>query len=452
MRGIGSYETRQDGGRVSGALTRRNDMGDEAAIGGSGRSGAALRESLRGPSYSAEENAKRLLSGEAWRDFCSSLEAAGAHLLAFPTAETANPGELQAQAMKYVLGLSTTGIAQALHLSDPDQPRIIRNPDSEAKWGAENVDNQYLWCRVGSHAQYMITGNKRNVFEALLETKDGYMQLGDDRLFDTLLLSEVDADANGDFEILLAAEKPKGFTGNFQLLPDEARYWCVRQYFADWENERPARFEIYRIGGEGESPPPLDPAKMAELLDEAGRWTLQSARFWQEWVDQLRRDHQRGSLCAPKPFVGGARDIVYGNDWWSLGPDEAMIVEFEVPDARYWQIQLCDVWFRTMDWATRQTGLNHFQSYVHDDGKARFVIAHTDPGIQNWIDTQGHPEGMIQYRYVWTKTTPAASVEIVPFDRVRDALPAKTPAYSRAERRKALAIRHRHLHRREPVT
>ena len=427
-------------------------MGDEPAIGGSGKSGKKLRDELKGPLRTQEENAKRLLSGEAWRSFCRSLEEAGAHLLDFPTGETEVPGELQAQAMKYVLGLTSGGILQALQLSDPAMPRLVRSPDSEAKWGAENVDNQYLWCRVAPEHQYRITGNKNNVFEALLETKDGYMQIGDDQVFETVLLSEIESEPDGRFEILLAAKKPTDYRGNFMHMPPGTRYWCVRQYFADWEVEIPARFEISRIGGEGVAPAPLTPARMAELLDEAGLWTLQSTKFWQEWIDQLRRDHVKGRLLGPVPFVGGARDIVYGNDWWSLDRDEAMIVDFEVPDARYWQIQLCDVWFRTMDWATRQTGLNHSQSFVHPDGRARFVIAHQDPGVQNWIDTSGHPEGMIQYRYIWTKTKPAPRIKVVPFNDVRAALPKDTPAYSADARRRALAIRHRHLQRREPVT
>ncbi|MGY8737123.1 MAG: DUF1214 domain-containing protein, partial [bacterium] len=327
-----------------------------------------------------------------------------------------------------------------------------RTPDSESKWGAENVDNQYLWCRVGPHADYKVTGNKNNVFEALLETKDGYMQIGDDLVFDTLLLSNIQCEADGSFEILLSANKPEGFSGNFMHMPPGTQYWCVRQYFADWETEIPARFEIHRVGGEGVPPAPLTPARMAELLDEAGRWTLQTTKFWAEWIDQLRGDHEKGRLMAPKPFVGGARDIVYGNDWWSLDPDEAMIVEIEVPDARYWQLQLCDVWFRTMDWATRQTGLNHAQSYVHADGRVRFVIAHQDPGVQNWIDTSGHPEGMLQYRYIWTNNKPAPSVKIVPFEGIGAALPSDTPAFGNEARRAALTIRHRHLQRREPVT
>ncbi len=428
-------------------------MSDEsAAVGGSGKSGNALREEIGRPTRTPEENEKRLLSGEAWRDFCRAIEQAGLYLLDFPVGSTPTPGELQAEGVRYALGLVTGGVLQALQLSDPDLPRFVRSPDSESKWGAENVDNQYLWCRVRPDATYRIEGNRSNVFEAILETKDGFMQLGDDRVFDTRLLSELRCDSDGRFEILLSAERPQGHEGNWIGMPPGTRYFQVRQYFADWEHERPAHFDIVRVGGEGVPPAPHTPARMAELLDEAGLWTLQTARFWQEWIEQLRADHQKGRLAPPRPFVGGARDITYGNDWWSLEPDEAMIVECELPDARYWQFQLCDVWFRTMDWATRQTGLNHEQARVDSDGRVRIVVAHRDPGVQNWLDTAGHPEGMFQYRFVWTKTRPEPSVHLVPFDGIRDALPAETPSCDAEARRRALAIRHRHLARREPVT
>jgi len=425
---------------------------EEAAVGGSGKSGAALRAKLQHPKRSEEENAKRLLNGDAWRDFCRSIEAAGQHLLDYPVGSTSTPGQLQAEGMQYALGLVTGGILQALQLSDPDRPRFVRTPDSESKWGAENVDNQYLWARVRSDTTYLIEGNRQNVFEALLETKDGYMQLGDDQVFATALLTEIQCESDGQFEILLSAVRPDGYSGNWMEMPPDTRYFTVRQYFANWETERPAQFEIYRVGGEGIPPRPTTAGQMAERLDDAGLWTLQTARFWQEWIDQLRNGHIKGRLQPPRPFVGGARDIVYGNDWWSLDSHEAMIVECELPDARYWQFQLCDVWFRTMDWATHQTGLNHTQARCDSDGRVRFVISQEDPGVQNWLDTCGHPEGMFQYRFIWTQTRPEPSVKIVPIDKIRDFLPAETPDYSKKERGDALAIRHRHLHRREPVT
>jgi Protein of unknown function (DUF1254)/Protein of unknown function (DUF1214) len=427
-------------------------MGDKPAIGGTGKFGKALKDGLRGPVRTSEEDAKRLLDGSAWSEFCRSLDLAGRHLLAYPTKSTPVPGEVESEGVRYGLGLVTAGILQALQLSDPATPRIVRNPDSESKWGAENVDNQYLWARISPAYQYRVFGNRNNIFEALLETKDGYMQIGDDRVFETLFLTEMECEKDGSFEVLLAAERPAGHRGNFMKMPPGTQYFCVRQYFVDWEKEWPARFEIERIGGLGVRPAPYTAAKTAQLLDEAGLWVLQSARFWTEWVDQLRRDFVKGELKPAVTFVGGARDIYYGNDWWSLAPGEAMIVEFEPPDARYWQMQLCDVWFRTMDYATRQSGLNHQQARLDKDGKARIVIAHRDPGVQNWLDTGGHPEGMLQYRWVFTKTNPHPTVKIVPFDQIRAVLPAETPAYPADQRRRSLAIRHRHLARREPVT
>ena len=287
---------------------------------GTGKFGKALKEELRGPVRTSEEDAKRLLDGSAWSEFCRSLDLAGRHLLAYPTKSTPVPGEVESEGVRYGLGLVTAGILQALQLSDPATPRIVRNPDSESKWGAENVDNQYLWARISPEHQYRVFGNRNNIFEALLETKDGYMQIGDDRVFETLFLTEMTCEKDGSFEVLLAAERPAGHQGNFMKMPPGTQYFCVRQYFVDWEKEWPARFEIERIGGLGVRPAPYTAAKTAQLLDEAGLWVLQSARFWTEWVDQLRRDFVKGELKPAATFVGGARDIFYGNDWWSLAP------------------------------------------------------------------------------------------------------------------------------------
>jgi hypothetical protein len=365
--------------------------------------------------------------------------------------ETAVPGEQRAEGFRYLLGLLRSGLLQALELADPDLPRFARNPDSAARWGAENVDNQYLWARVRPDAAYRVEGLRRSAFEFLVEVKDGYMQLGDDRVFASCLASELEIEPDGRFAILLSAERPAGYQGNWLPLHPEARYVAVRQYFADWEREEPARFEIFRLGGEGQVPAPLTAEQMAERLDAAGLWTLQTARFWSEWVDALRAAHVPGRLAEARPFVGGAPGIVYGNDWWTLGPDEALLVESELPRARYWQIQLCDAWFRTLDYANRQTGLNHAQARVDADGRLRVVVSARDPGVPNWLDSAGHSEGMIQYRWIWTQTRPQPSARVLPLAAVRSALPPDTPRVSPAERRRALALRQRHVQRREPV-
>jgi len=395
------------------------------------------------------EAAKRLLEGRAWEDFCARLREAGAWVRDFPLPD--HPG-LRAEGFHYLLGLLSSGIAQATALADPDHPRFVRNPDSLAKWGAENADNQYLWARIRPDATYRIRGRRESALDFLIEVKQGYMQLGDARNYATLSAHDLGPAADGRFEILLAAARPAGHAGPFLSLHPDARYVAIRQYFYDWARESPARFTIERIDGPGTAPPSLTPTRMAELLDAAGVWTLETARFWGEWVRELREGWQPDRLAPARHFVGGADDIFYGNDWWRLGPADALVIESEVPDARYWAFQLCDVWFRTFDYAHRQTSVNGAQAVLDRDGRFRCVIAHRDPGAPNWLDACGHPEGMIQYRWVWTRSNPRPSLRTVAFARLREHLPRDHPHVTPAERRQALAAREAHVQRREPAT
>jgi hypothetical protein len=423
-------------------------MGDDGlAVGGTGLRGEELKR-LRRARRTPDQNAERLASGLAWRDFCRSLEAAGAHLLSFPVPDAP---ELRAEAFRYLLGLVRSGVDQSLQGSDPDQPRFWRNPDSASKWGAENADNRYLWARLRSDASYRITGRRGDAFDFLIEVKEGFMQLGDDRCFATLTMNDLACDADGRFEIVLSRERPAGATVDWLALHPDARYVQIREYYTDWERQSPTLFAIQQIGNEGRPPAALTPGRMAELIDEAGEWVETTARFWTEWVDQMRGAHDPTRLQPAARFVGGADDIYYGNDWYRLGPDEALVIETELPDARYWAFQLCDVWFRTMEYAARQSSLNHHQARIDADGRLRCVVAHRDPGVPNWLDTGGHPEGMIQYRWIWSRTNPQPALRRLRFDEIRAALPPDTPRVTPEERRCRIAGRQLHVARREPA-
>jgi hypothetical protein len=383
---------------------------------------------------------------QAWEALCEALRRAGRAALEAPAPNGALD---RAEAFRYLAGLAVSGLRQALELSDPDRPRFVRNPDSAAKWGAENADNQYLWARVERGRRYRIRGWRSTAFDFLIEVKEGYMQLGDARNFATLTAAEIACAADGSFEIALGGE-PR--PGNWLPLHEDARYVAIRQYFADWEREAPARFEIARVGGEELSPPNPSPESVAALLDSAGEWTETSARYWAEWVTRLRADHREGEIAAARGYTGGADAILYGNDLFRVGADEALLIETEVPQARYWAFQLCDLSFVTLDYANRQTSLNHAQARVDPDGRVRMAVAHRDPGVPNWLDCAGHAEGVIQYRWIWTRTNPRPRLRRLPLAALRRELPPGTPEVSAAERRRAIAARESHVARREPAT
>jgi hypothetical protein len=415
---------------------------EERARGGS-RDASALRDALP-KRLSPEEAAAALLSGDAWHRYCDALKQAGDHLL---SANANASDSTRAEGIRYLLGLVKGGIGQALELADPNDPRFFRNPDSTARWGAENADNQYLWTRIDPSGRYRIEGRRESAFDFLIEVKQGYMQLGDERNFATLTADEIDCEADGRFEIVASAER---VPGNWLPLDADARYLAIRQYFCDWRSEIPARFHIERL-----DPPPPAPARLDEVasaLQDAADWTLQTARTWTEWTERLRESFRPERIAPARKFAGGADDIYYGNDFYRLGPDEAMLIETELPDARYWQFQLCDLWFRSADWARRATSINHAQARLDSDGRFRCVVAHRDPGVANWLDTAGEPEGLVQYRWIWSRDNPHPTSRIVPFNRLLEQLPPDTPMLSPDERDADLRLRRRHREVREPAT
>jgi hypothetical protein len=382
---------------------------------------------------------------EAWHAYCDTLRAAGDHLLGSNADATPTT---RAEGLRYLLGLVRAGIGQAIELADPARPRFFRNPDSASRWGAENADNQYLWARVDPGLRYAIHGERGSVFDFLIEVKEGYMQLGDARNFATLTADEIRCDADGRFCITLASDPPRE---NGLALDPDARYIAIRQYFCDWEHEQPARFTIECLDGDAASAA-ITPGEMASLLRDAGAWTETTARFWTQWTEQLRESWSPSQIAAARKFAGGADDIYYGNDYFRLGSEEALLIETQLPNARYWQFQLCDLWFRSADWSERSTSLNQVQAHIDEDGRFRCVVSHRDPGIANWLDTAGEPEGVLQYRWIWSSNNPQPTGRIVPFGEVRQALPADTPAFSPSDRQADRRMRRRHRSEREPAS
>jgi hypothetical protein len=55
---------------------------------------------------------------------------------------------------------------------------------------------------------------------------------------------------------------------------------------------------------------------------------------------------------------------------------------------------------QTYDYLNRQVSLNRKQTHLEPDGSFRMVIAHQDPGVPNWLDTEGRPFGLVFWRFM----------------------------------------------------
>ena len=74
---------------------------------------------------------------------------------------------------------------------------------------------------------------------------------------------------------------------------------------------------------------------------------------------------------------------------------------------------------QTYDFTTRPVSLNRKQTRLEPDGSFRMVLAHRDPGVGNWLDTEGRPFGMVFWRFMLPEgTIETPSVEIVEWEQV----------------------------------
>lgn len=71
----------------------------------------------------------------------------------------------------------------------------------------------------------------------------------------------------------------------------------------------------------------------------------------------------------------------------------------------------------------------------------RIVISAKDPGVPNWLDTAGHPLGVVQGRWTDCNSQPVPSTKKVLLEEVRDHLPADTPVVTAEERQKIIRER-----------
>ena len=119
----------------------------------------------------------------------------------------------------------------------------------------------------------------------------------------------------------------------------------------------------------------------------------------------------------------------------------------------YIGMHLSNFWGESFDYANRLTSLNGFQSERSSDGWLRYVVAHEDPGVPNWLDTTGQREGFMSPRWAYftkppTEQWPRIRALKVPLADVRKHLPPDTRVVSAEERIAQIKVRQEHVQRR----
>jgi hypothetical protein len=375
---------------------------------------------------------------QAWKRFCRGVEALGERILAddFPRA----PGDASA-GIDHLADQVACWLGWSLAYADPAAPFFQRSNDLFTPWGGPNQDNVYRHARIDPRRRYRIRGRMHACQDFALTLRVGFMHMKEWGTKKAVAARELGIGPGDDFEILLGGD---GSQPGWIEIPAEVTTVSLREYYVDWQPAEPAVFTIECLD-DVPAPGRPEPGATAARLDHALEQVERSIVGWNEYLNE-RRARGSDNTFARETVAKGLSAARYAFLFWDLAPDEVLLVDSDVPEARYWGMQLSTLgWFAPVDAVHRITSINQRQATIEADGRVRFVLAHEDPGVANWLDTAGHRNGLLTYRWFWPEGDPTPTSRVVPLDGLAAALPAETPRVDAAARREEIARRKAHL-------
>jgi len=358
------------------------------------------RQALRGLIDLLQEVDRRW-AGPEW-NLASAEDVAGAH-----------------RALMHMLEGGLAGMFE----SDPAHPEFRRIVTPWRKFTGDNADAIYFDAPVSPAHTYTVRGNMDGAVYVSITieagTGDGSMATHTAGVINDTMF---DVDAAGNFAIRLGGEAA---ARNWLALPEGASRITTRHYY---EEERtaaadPARGPRLSITADDVSTPPPPPgdAGVAAGIRRVAQF-VRSRTLLQPPMAQ--REPPAFLSLVPNQFVApvppgdmglAAFDASYSMAPFFLGPDQALVMTGRWPDCRFANVSLWNRFQQTLDYANRSVSLNRRQTRAEPDGSFRIVLAHSDPGCPNWLDTEGHAFGLVFWRY-FLPTGPVETprAEVVP--------------------------------------
>lgn len=355
----------------------------------------------------------------------------------------------RAEAYDYWAQVLTFGLRREFHYRLTDHPMFHRI-GFDTKIGFDNPDNVYQIAMIQPDQVYRLTGDMGSAQFVEISVSVGFPGVVvPPRTIAKFDSTEFEIGAGGRIEIVVGGERTEG---NWLPLEPDASSVLVRQVFGEWHADgTPGDFRIVRVNGEGDRSPPITLASVADRLERTAEFYEKEINFWLGYADGLVARIVPNTFEAPGEQGKSLEQVNAARAFFCWGlydlkPDEALIVQIpEPPAGTYLGFHLNNYWLQSLDYVGRVTSLNGRQVQVDDDGMIRYVLAHEDPGVPNWMDVGDHPVGAMLFRQALTPRANQPTAHLVPLAGLRDVLPANTPQFSAEDRARQIAARRAHI-------
>jgi hypothetical protein len=352
---------------------------------------------------------RKVVDGTTWREFCDLLADAGESILA-----EGNPDDPldRAEGFRMLTRLLRGSLETYLEHKRPDFPQLICTCHETIKIVGENPDNHYLGASLDGKYDYRIWGTRGDAkWISFNLFSGGGFGGGGPGTGATLHEEQMQIEPDGSFDVIISQRE---HAGNWLRSEADTRSLAIRQTFLDKGYQEHAELHIDRIGAQG-SPAPLSPQDLSDALVIVGHYVKIVAGVGAQWAVRQAQWPNEFTDEAEDEFTDKFKDpqIKWHQAYFDLADDEALVVEVTPPDCEYWMIALHNHWMETLDYVNHQSTLNCHSAQRNADGSVRFVVAHEDPGVANWLDTAGHRRGTVGVRWVGPDV-----VDILPSTRV----------------------------------
>jgi hypothetical protein len=328
-----------------------------------------------------------------------------------------------------------------MEATDTSLPHLIswEGPALTACPPGPNMDSPYLLARLDPNRTYRLSGKTDGLFDINVQVRPEFPPFSFDVVGD-LGFRDLEI-VDGSWELHMG---PKNVPGKKTLILPSGPlpHLFFRSYWIDWSHTTRPVVELECLDSPPRESQRYTPELLGEQLRRAASYLDFREKFQHEWFVGFMKEAAAGG----RKTSGGPTYLRYGGEHYDLGPSEALLVEFEAPDARLWNIHLYDAAvYDSFDWFRHANTRNQTQCFLPSEGKIQIVVSSTDPGIQNWLDTGGNPRGIVFFRWIWSNDSPPVSMRKMTIDEITQALHASTPPYTGEQRVAELKRRQRKL-------
>jgi hypothetical protein len=262
-----------------------------------------------------------------------------------------------------------------------------------SQFGLDNPDNVYRTAYLDSTSQYEIRLHhlEKAPIQESFEWFDGSTgSITTAKHLGFIQVKDLKPESNGDY-VLTAGPQAEPSNPNHLQISKPLVNIIYRNTYSNWADQTPASIDIKRVSGKR-----FPAISRAELVTQSLA-AFKTFSIFLLKIKALTTTSPVNTLKKPFSRDGGWGFATAGR--FKINKDEAWVITLNPKGAKYLGFELADPWLASLDYIQHSGSLNITQAKPDMHGYYTYVIAATDPGVHNWLDTRGLTEGSLFIRW-----------------------------------------------------